>query len=47
VVRVAERLADHASLRETLEACDIAPTRWHSFETAFESLQASEIVRER
>jgi hypothetical protein len=46
-VRVAERLGDHASLRDTLQACEIAPARWRSFEAAFESLQASEIVRER
>ena len=47
VVKVAENLVHHASLRATLEACDIAPNRWRSFATAFESLKDSEIVRER
>ena len=47
VVAVAKRLAEHPTLQATLEACDIAPTRWRSFESAFESLQRSEIVRER
>jgi putative mycofactocin binding protein MftB len=47
MVRVAQSLGGHASLRATLEACDIAPARWTSFATAFESLRASEIVRER
>jgi len=44
---VAENLVHHASLRATLEACNIAPNRWRSFATAFESLKDSEIVRER
>jgi len=47
VVAVAKQLADHPSLAATLEACDIAPTRWSSFATAFASLKSSEIVRER
>jgi putative mycofactocin binding protein MftB len=47
IVRVAEHLGEHPSLSATLEACDIAPTRWSSFATAFESLRSSEIVRER
>jgi mycofactocin biosynthesis protein MftB len=47
VVKVAENLAHHSSLRATLEACDIAPGRWKSFMSAFESLKESEIVRER
>ncbi len=47
MVRVAETLADHESLQAALEACDIAPSRWPSFEKAFDSLQTSEIVRER
>ncbi|MGE0000262.1 MAG: mycofactocin biosynthesis chaperone MftB [Ilumatobacteraceae bacterium] len=47
VVRVAQHLADHPSLSAALEACDIAPARWPSFATAFESLQSSDIVRER
>jgi putative mycofactocin binding protein MftB len=47
VVRVAQQLAEHPSLSATLAACDIAPTRWPSFESAFESLHSSDIVRER
>ena len=47
MVAVAKRLGEHDSLRATLEACHIAPARWNSFATAFESLQSSEIVRER
>ena len=47
MVAVAQRLGEHDSLRATLEACQIAPARWNSFATAFESLQSSEIVRER
>ncbi len=47
VVAVAKQLADHPSLAATLEACDIAPSRWPSFATAFASLKSSEIVRER
>ena len=47
MVKVANSLAHHDSLRATLEACDIAPERWNSFVTAFESLKSSEVVRER
>lgn len=47
MVKVATSLACHESLRATLEACDIAPNRWNSFVTAFESLKSSEVVRER
>jgi hypothetical protein len=47
MVRVAENLSSHPTLRATLEACGIAPSRWKSFVTAFESLQSSEVVRER
>jgi mycofactocin biosynthesis protein MftB len=47
VLQVAKHLAHHASLADTLAACGIADTRWASFATAFESLRASEIVRER
>ncbi len=47
VVRVAKALADHASLRDTLSACEINPSRWPSFASAFESLKSSEVVRER
>ena len=47
MVRVAQDLGNHPTLRATLEACDIAPTRWASFASAFESLQSSEVVRVR
>lgn len=47
MVRVAENLSKHPSLQATLEACDIAPKRWTSFATAFESLKSSEVVRVR
>jgi mycofactocin biosynthesis protein MftB len=47
MVRVAQQLSDHPSLSATLEACDVAPSRWSNFATAFESLKSSEIVRER
>ena len=47
VVRVAQHLSDHESLSATLEACQIAPARWASFDAAFQSLCSSDIVRER
>jgi putative mycofactocin binding protein MftB len=47
MVAVARSLSDHPSLADTLQACDIAPSRWPSFATAFESLLKSEVVRER
>ena len=47
VVTVARCLGDHQSLREALSACGIAPARWPSFVTAFQSLQSAEVVRER
>lgn len=47
MVEVARHLADHPTLSATLEACEVAPSRWPSFATAFESLKSSEIVRER
>ena len=47
VVAVAKSLSQHPSLAHTLQACGIAPGRWPSFATAFESLKSSEIVRER
>jgi putative mycofactocin binding protein MftB len=47
MVAVARSLADHPSLADTLQACNVAPSRWPSFATAFESLLKSEVVRER
>lgn len=47
MVTVARSLADHRSLADALQAADIDPSRWPSFATAFASLHASEVVRER
>ena len=47
MVTVARALADHATLAEALAACGVEPRRWPSFAAAFESLLASEVVRER
>lgn len=47
MVTVARSLAEHPSLADALLAADIEPSRWPSFATAFESLRASEVVRER
>ena len=47
VLNVAKHLAEYATLADTLAACGINDMRWASFATAFESLQASEIVSER
>ncbi len=47
MVAVARRLADHASLADTLAACEVAPDRWPSFAAAFHSLLSSSVVRVR
>jgi putative mycofactocin binding protein MftB len=47
MVAVAKVLADHPTLADALQACDIAPARWPTFAKAFASLTTSEIVRER
>jgi len=47
MVAVARRLGEHESLAETLTACDVAPARWRSFESAFAALLDSHVVRER
>ena len=47
MVAVARVLADHPSLGAALRACDVDEQRWPSFATAFASLLASEVVRER
>ncbi len=47
VVRVVRCIGDHATLRDALEACDVAATRWPAFERAIESLVGSEMLRER
>ncbi len=47
MVKVARALADHATLADALAACGVEPRRWPAFAAAFESLLASEVVRER
>jgi len=47
VVAVAQQLSSHPTLSAALVACDIAPSRWTSFERAFASLKSSDIVRAR
>jgi putative mycofactocin binding protein MftB len=47
VVAVVRALSDHDTLGETLAACGIAESRWPSFDTAMNSLIASEVLVER
>ena len=47
VVRVVQQLAEHTDLAATLDACGIVPERFDAFVNALDSLQKSEIVRER
>ena len=47
MVAVARQLGEHPTLQATLVACGVAPARWPSFATAFQSLQSSEVVRVR
>jgi putative mycofactocin binding protein MftB len=47
VVRVVRALADHPTVSDTLQACDIDPLRWPSFEAAISSLNESEMLHER
>jgi mycofactocin biosynthesis protein MftB len=47
VVRVVRCVGDHATLRDALEACEIAEQRWPSFEQAIASLVRSEMLNER
>ena len=47
VVRVVHELADHATLADTLRACEIDPVRWPSFERALSALTESEMLHER
>ena len=46
VVRLVQALGEHATLADTLRACDIDERRWPSFVAAIESLVDSEVVRE-
>lgn len=47
VVRVVQQLAGHCDVATTLDACGISPARFDAFVAALDSLQKSEIVRER
>lgn len=47
VVAVVRRLGDEPTVRATLEACGVAPSRWASFIQALASLASSEVVRAR
>ncbi len=47
MVHVVQALGDHQSLRDALIACGIAESRWPSFAKAVDSLQSSEVIRER
>lgn len=47
VVAVARSLGDHDSLAAALQSAGIDSSRWPSFIAAFESLRASDVVRER
>jgi putative mycofactocin binding protein MftB len=47
VVRVVQSLADHQTVSDALHACDIASSRWPSFEAALSSLTESEMLHER
>jgi mycofactocin biosynthesis protein MftB len=47
VVAVVRRLGDESSVRATLEACGVAPSRWGSFIQALSALESSEVVRGR
>lgn len=47
VVRVVGSLDQHATVRATLEACDITEDRWPAFCVALTSLCESEMLHER
>ena len=47
VLAVVRALGEHATLADALAACGVAEARWPSFVKALESLQGSEVVRER
>jgi putative mycofactocin binding protein MftB len=47
VVAVVRALGSAGSLREALESCGVAPSRWPSFVTALGGLVSSEVVRVR
>lgn len=47
MVKVVEQLAAHATVADTLTACDIGPARQPAFAAALESLLESEMIRDR
>lgn len=47
IVRVVQSLDEHATLSETLAACDIDEARWATFERALAALTESEMLHER
>ncbi|MEY4372955.1 MAG: hypothetical protein RL219_1724 [Actinomycetota bacterium] len=47
MVRVVSALAQHDTLAEALDACGVAAGRWPSFVKALQSLETSEVIRER
>ncbi len=47
VVRVVQALADHASVGDALDACDIPAARRSAFERALTSLIESEMLHDR
>ncbi len=47
LVRVVKALAEHDTVGDALEACDIARARWSSFERALTSLIESEMLCDR
>ena len=47
IVRVVRSLGDHSDLEAALVACEIDRARWHSFVSALQSLESSEVIRER
>jgi len=47
IVRVVRALADHATVADTLVACEIAPSRHTAFATAIGALLDSEMIHDR
>ena len=47
IVAVVRTLGEHDSVADALRAEGIAPTRWHSFTAALETLERSEMIRPR
>ena len=47
LVRVLDALADHATVADTLHACEIDPSRHTSFAAAVDSMLDSEMLHDR